>query len=404
MPSYFQRGQNPIGDGWPKKYSCKFIEGGLVAYDDHGTVLVRQETLDKMAPGFVGKPVINEIHMDIEPSDFEEVADGNVTDVDYGRCANLKCQHKQINHQGSICLKCDCTNYVADGWWWADFIVWDEATKKNCESGAYSVSCAYDVTDFKSEAGEHNNVPYQKEVLDGKYSHLAIVANPRYEDARIVVYNSKGGSKMIVKLWKKLTGKDGKENKIVIENAGDRTIDVDGTPRKLSELVDEYKRDKASVSIENEKINEASIIEIDGEEMTVKDFLQMRTALKNKDADDDEDAKKKKEMEEAKNAEDKEKDEKEKKDKAENEDKDKEKKDAEEKEKAENAMRDEHKNAKDGKHFNNEMENCAMCNEGKEGIKAFNGLKNAHEMRGKPQDIKVTSLKDRQAVGRERYG
>ena len=54
----------------------------------------------------------------------------------------------------------------------------------------WSVSCSYDVKTADNEGGSENNVKYDIEFLDGVFTHLALVDNPRYERANIV-FNSK---------------------------------------------------------------------------------------------------------------------------------------------------------------------------------------------------------------------
>lgn len=52
------------------------------------------------------------------------------------------------------------------------------------------MSCSYDVKLADDAGGTENNIPYDIEFLDGIFTHLAIVDNPRYERANIV-FNSK---------------------------------------------------------------------------------------------------------------------------------------------------------------------------------------------------------------------
>lgn len=78
-----------------------------------------------------------------------------------------------------------------DGWYWCDGVIWDETAQNLITDKGWSVSCSYDVlladdTPRKTE----NNIPYDIEFLDGVFTHLAIVDNPRYERANIV-FNSK---------------------------------------------------------------------------------------------------------------------------------------------------------------------------------------------------------------------
>lgn len=335
------------GTRWPKAYKCRFIEPGLVHYNEFGTVLVQKPALDKMAKSFIGKPVVNVVHKDVSPQDFNNgEADGIVTDVWYD----------------------------PDGWYWANFLVWDPATQKNCESSAYSVSCAYDLKESKDEGGVHNNLAYSQEVVDGEYTHLAIVANPRYEGARIL-YNSKGGTDMKWKFWQ-TNGKDKVELQNISENS---TVEIDGKEVSIKELVEVHNSVKPAATT---KVSVDSVIDLDGKEMTVKELINSYQSVKNAEKDEKEkeerenahkagshkprmancslcnaeDEKDKKDADEKKNAEDKEK---------------------EDKEKRENSV-------KDDKHFID--------------------LRNASQMRGGEVAPKIISKSERIAEGAKRYG
>lgn len=161
--------ENSINDSnSPKTYRCKFIEPGVVAYKEHGTVLVQKPILDLFLNTFIDKPVINEEHKSIDiTKPFLEQANGIVKSV----------WRDEI-----------------DGWYCCEFVVWDEATKENIEKNGYSVSCAYDIIDYQN-GGTYHNIDYTLEVLNGNYTHLAVVKNPRYEDAKILL-NSKGEEEM----------------------------------------------------------------------------------------------------------------------------------------------------------------------------------------------------------------
>lgn len=327
------------GDLWPLKCSCRFIEAGLVGYKEYGMVLVTKEALDKMAQSFVGKPVINEVHKEVDPSVYADgTADGIVTSV----------------------------RYEQDGWFWADFLVWDPSTQRNIKSNAYSVSCAYTVSAI-GEGGERNNVPYDQEVLDGSYTHLAVVSNPRYEGARIIVYNSKEGGHMF-----KLFNRKAKE-KIELKDLANATTEVDGKQVLVSELAKLH----APKPVENagDKLSEDTVVEFDnGEEATLKDLKNAyREKMKN---DADEKEKKDKEEADRKNAED-----------------------ADAKKKKEDEDR---KNAEDAEKKRKEDEEKELKNA--KGSKHFDDLQKAANLRGEPQQPQISTRFDRAKVGAERYG
>lgn len=77
-----------------------------------------------------------------------------------------------------------------DGWYWCDGVIWDVTAQNLITDKGWSVSCSYDVKLADDAGGTENNIPYDIEFLDGVFTHLAIVDNPRYERANIV-FNSK---------------------------------------------------------------------------------------------------------------------------------------------------------------------------------------------------------------------
>lgn len=311
--------QNSRDDADAKVYPFSFIEPGLVNYGEGKTVLVKKETLDRLAQSLVGKSVVNNDHRPTNGTDFSlGKAEGIVTKVVYNS---------------------------ETGWFDGEAMIWDPATKLNIKNG-YSVSCAYDVTEW-GPGGVHNNIEYSGEVLGGMMNHLAIVSNPRYEGAKIrVLNNSKGGHTMKLMFWKK--DKQAELANGVEIDSEKATIEIGGKEVPLSKLVslqnsldDKAKADEAAKAALNNKLTDDDIVDLGGgKKATVKELRN--SYLKN--AEDEEKEKKAKEDEEKKNAADK-----------------------EEKEKDE-----EHKN---GKH-ENALPNCKMCNADKE-----NALKNALENR-----------------------
>lgn len=171
----------------PKSYKARVIEPGIISYGDKdmGVVLVDKTALDNMAATFKGCPVIcvPELHNDSAPDnafDFDVAkaphADGIVTDCYWGD----------------------------DGWYWANFLIWSEEAQLAIKKG-FSVSCAYLPTET-AHGGVWHNLPYDEEVTNGKYLHLAIVPKPRYEGSKIYE-NAKGGSTMN-RIFKIIMGKE----------------------------------------------------------------------------------------------------------------------------------------------------------------------------------------------------
>lgn len=162
-----------------KEYKCRFIEPGLINYEDLGAglALVKKEALDNMAKTFNGKPVLL-YHTDekINATNFSKKSLGIVSNVTF-------------NPQ--------------DNWYYCNFFVWDKKLQNMIEDKKMSVSCSYVPTDTLTKGGVHNNINYDLEILNGEYTHLAIVDNPRYNGAKILL-NSNIGGKMKDEIKKKL--------------------------------------------------------------------------------------------------------------------------------------------------------------------------------------------------------
>ena len=150
---------------WPEFYECNFLEQGLVSYEDvgQGIALLKKETIDKMLPSFIGKPVIDKRHRDISPDNYEQFAVGYIIDIWFD---------------------------AATGWYRCKFILTDPKARESIENG-YGVSCSFKVSGVGA-GGEWHALKYSEEIVEGEGEHLAIVDTPRYEECRIFA-NSKSG-------------------------------------------------------------------------------------------------------------------------------------------------------------------------------------------------------------------
>ena len=137
-----------------RPFKARFIQAGLVKYD-FGVCLLKKETIDKFLNTFLEDPVI-----------INHIDDINSDDV----CGIIQ----------KVWFSAE------DGWFWCSGVITDEKAIKLIEDG-YNVSCQYRITDYadNTEGKLHNANPYDKEILDGVFEHLAIVENPRYEGAYI---------------------------------------------------------------------------------------------------------------------------------------------------------------------------------------------------------------------------
>lgn len=259
----------------PKSYKCRFIEPGLISYEDskQGTVFVSREALDRMGPSFRNCPVI---FIPEQHDDSDKTTAFNFNDIGSNPASGIV---TGIPEWGN------------DGWQYVDVSIWDENAQKAIKNG-YSVSCAY-FTDEEGEGGERNQIPYDAEIINGHYMHMAIVPRPRYEGSRIYA-NSKGGNAL--NIFKKKTNmappapapapakpdapapvpeKEEKENGCGGMKAnGDEVVDINGTKVPLYELVEAYQMKQGhGGGADNELSPEDEVALPDGTMIKVADLI-----------------------------------------------------------------------------------------------------------------------------------
>lgn len=146
-------GETKEEEGRP--FKARFLQAGLVKYD-FGVCLLKKETIDKFVNTFIECPVIINHKDDISKRDKK----GIVKNIWFS---------------------------PEDSWFWCSGYIDEDAADK-VEDG-FNVSCQYRITEYSNndENKLHNGNPYDKEILNGVFEHLAIVKNPRYEDAYIAV-------------------------------------------------------------------------------------------------------------------------------------------------------------------------------------------------------------------------
>lgn len=260
-----------MGDSTPKSYRTRYIQPGLISYEDEGRgiYLVGQEALDKMRKSFIGMPVYNMVHKDIDAEDAfssssqitPESADGIISDTWKGD----------------------------DGWEWANMLIWDPETKKNIDQHGFLVSCAYCPTK-EGPGGKSNGIDYDGEVIDANYEHMAVVANPRYEDSKIFA-NSKGAKMAKFKLSDILPGKKSTKEKMKnqkavppeteekkedeqMENTGGAFVNVGGENVPMSELMAAYQEKMNGAEEEFPMMNMEDEVEMsDGSMVKVSDMV-----------------------------------------------------------------------------------------------------------------------------------
>ena len=147
--------------GKGRKFISKFIEPGVAHYEEFGDVLITKETLDKFIRTMIGCPVIIK-HKDIDDKNADKERVGVISNVWFNEL---------------------------DGWYYCDGVIWDKQALDLIENQGWSVSCTYDFESDKLPK-THNGKEIDMEFTNGEFLHLALVDNPRYERANIVL-NSK---------------------------------------------------------------------------------------------------------------------------------------------------------------------------------------------------------------------
>ena len=145
--------------GKGKYFRARILQAGLVKYS-FGVCLLEKDTIDKFVYNFVGCPVI---------IDHKDVTNENAKDERVGVISRVWFEQ-------------------SDGWYWVEGIIFDEKAISLINDG-YNVSCQYEISEYANNVGNklHNGNPFDKVILNGKPEHLAIVKNPRYENAMIAV-------------------------------------------------------------------------------------------------------------------------------------------------------------------------------------------------------------------------
>lgn len=266
----------------PKVFYCKHIAPGVCAYADE-TILIGEEALKEMDKTFAGKPIyVNHQKVDLEK--IQQEADGYVAESFY---------------------------LPEDGCHWAKMIIVSDKGHEAIRKG-WKVSNAY-VPDEFGIGGEWHNIPYNREVMKAHYTHLALVDNPRYEEAEVMTpedfkmykeqkreqlkslenAKTKGeGKTMKWKLFKRteVTNSDDLSNTMVeLSN---------GTAISIGEMVNSVEKDIQEKEEAKNKCNDLleEAVKVNGEDMKVKDLIEAyeKTAKKNKCNEEDEEEKKSK--------------------------------------------------------------------------------------------------------------
>lgn len=275
-----------------KIYYCKHIAPGVCAYENE-TILIGEETLKEMDKTFSGKPIyVN--HQKVNKDTMKEEAVGYVVESFY---------------------------LPEDGCHWAKMLIVDDKGHEAIKQG-WKVSNAYQPEGF-GVGGEWHNIPYQREVTNAGYTHLALVENPRYEEAEILTpeqfkqykeakkeqlaqlqnskpEKSKQGEKKMFKLWtkKEVTNSEDISN-VMVELSNGSTVSIAEMVNSVE--ADLKKEDEAKNKCNADDLME-KVVKVNGEDMKVSDLVAAFEKKEDcKNADDEE-----KDKKDCKNADDEE--------------------------------------------------------------------------------------------------
>lgn len=201
-----------------KRFRCNFIEPGVVDYSDCklGTELLRAATIDAALESFIGKPLTMG-HVPTNKPIPSNLIHGRIDKVGYDPESKMYfCEGPIETDEGRAALK------------------------------ARKPSCGYRVLST-GEGGMSHNIPYERELTGIEFHHLAIVDNPRYEDATFRL-NSKKAAMPSFKIRWKFWSKDNEGKEVAEERtndvAPDSVVEIEGVP--VADLIAGYRANEAA--------------------------------------------------------------------------------------------------------------------------------------------------------------
>ena len=197
------------GNGKGRYFMSRFIEPGLAHYKELGDIVITKETLDKFIQSMVGCPVI---------IDHKDVTDKNVDKLRVGTISRV-----WFNEM--------------DGWYYCEGVLTDDEAIDLVKNQGWNVSCSYSFVSDDTQKTYHGK-PIDMVFTDGEFLHLAIVEDPRYEGANIVVNSN-----------------DEKQEEIETENIADNSTDKENV---IMQVLDELKNFILGV-VNNEKEDEMKV-------------------------------------------------------------------------------------------------------------------------------------------------
>lgn len=259
---------------YPKFYYARHMFAGLCGYDDD-VLLIDTDVMKAMAPTFNGKPVYvlhDERSSDERLATLKETSHGYVTETFYNE---------------------------VDGWLWSKIMIVDDEGHEAVAAG-WSVSNAYIPLEY-GEGGTKHNCEYDKKVLAAEFTHLALVSNPRYEDACVMtpdefkiyqekereqlneIQNSKNTKGYKMKILNRKSKKQSKDEGIFVEmtNAKGEVVEV-----SMDDMVSMIEQKQKEDEVMNAKVT------VNGKQMTraavIKAYQEIINAECEKENEDDE--------------------------------------------------------------------------------------------------------------------
>lgn len=249
---------------WARPFTARLLEPGLVSYADKGCgiALLKKETIDRDIHTFIGRPIVcrknsrgSLVHEKTSPENMKEVGHGYITEVFFN---------------------------ASDGWWYGRGVVdTDEAAKEINRVGFCSVG--YRVTNT-GPSGKCHDMPYDEEIKGFSGEHLAVVGNPRYEEATIRLNSKtiKTDTPMRFAFWKKTAAR---QNSTTEPTAAEKAA--------AQKLIDDKAPSDAAAARENatdiSADSELEITNAEGkpEKVTLKTLVDAFNAKSDGEIDDD---------------------------------------------------------------------------------------------------------------------
>lgn len=243
---------------FPKCFYAKHMETGLAGYSNE-TILIDTDNLKTMIPTFVGKPVYVR-HQEVDLETMKDKACGYVTDSFYNEL---------------------------DGWLWVKMLITDDDGFLAIAND-WSVSNAYIPTEWGT-GGTHHNCPYDRKIIGGEFTHLAIVPDPRYEEAKI--YTPEEYKAYQEDKKKKLEEVHNSKEKDIKMSDKDEMIEVKKGffQEMFGELLnavkknaDEDKKEEDKKEEDQKENAEDQEVEVGDEKMPLKELINKYVSLTNK--------------------------------------------------------------------------------------------------------------------------